>query len=99
YTYFTLYGKSLTSRDVRDNQLQIVYPATSSYTSNSEGLDSNRVASASGDKKKRKGKNLSKQVHQTKAEKIIEENKQRKLDKSIGSERDQVTSVEDLLKQ
>ncbi|CAM4889645.1 unnamed protein product [Rotaria socialis] len=96
FAYFTLYGKSLTSRDVRDNQLQIVYPATSSNTSNSEELDLNRVASASGDKKKGKGKQA---VHQTKAEKIIEENKQRKLDKSIGSERDQVTNVEVLLKQ
>ncbi|CAF0733868.1 unnamed protein product [Adineta steineri] len=26
YTYFTLYGKSLTNRDVRDNHLQIVLP-------------------------------------------------------------------------
>ncbi|CAF3684939.1 unnamed protein product [Rotaria sp. Silwood1] len=38
YTYFTLYGKSLTSRDVKDNQLQIVLPAT--HSANMDRADS-----------------------------------------------------------
>ncbi|CAF0901849.1 unnamed protein product [Rotaria sordida] len=86
YTYFTLYGKSLTSRDVKDNQLEIVLPAT--HTVNMD-----RTNSASGDKKKQK------KVHQTKAEKIIEENKQRKIDKHMVDESEQIINVKDLLKQ
>ncbi|CAF5101839.1 unnamed protein product, partial [Rotaria sp. Silwood1] len=38
YTYFTLYGKSLTSRNVKDNQLQIVLPAT--HSANMDRADS-----------------------------------------------------------
>ncbi|CAF4617941.1 unnamed protein product, partial [Rotaria sp. Silwood1] len=84
-TYFTLYGKSLTSRDIKDNQLQIVLPAT-----HSANMD--RADSASGNKKKQK------KIHQTKAEKIIEENKQRKIDKYMVDESSQIVNVEDLLK-
>ncbi|CAF5134197.1 unnamed protein product, partial [Rotaria sp. Silwood1] len=85
YTYFTLYGKSLTSRDIKDNQLPIVLPAT-----HSANMD--RADSASGNKKKQK------KIHQTKAEKIIEENKQRKIDKYMVDESSQIVNVEDLLK-
>jgi superfamily II RNA helicase len=87
--YFTLYGKSLTSRDVRDSQLQIVLPSATSH----EEPVIDRTDSASGNKKKQKVKT------QTKAEKIIEANKQRKMDKRIANEIDQVATVEDLLKQ
>ncbi|CAF4731180.1 unnamed protein product, partial [Rotaria sp. Silwood2] len=95
YTYFTLYGKSLTTRDVRDNQLQIILPTALM----NEEINTDRKDSASGDKKKQKAKGQSKKVYQKKAEKIIEENKQRKINKCIINETDQIVHVEDLLKQ
>ncbi|CAF4706532.1 unnamed protein product [Rotaria sp. Silwood1] len=95
YTYFTLYGKSLTSRDVIDNQLKIVLPATQI---NEEMNNIDKADSASGDKK-HKEKSQSEKFHQTKRDKIIEENKQRKIDKCIIDETDQLIHVKDSLKQ
>ncbi len=91
----------MTSRDIRDSQLQIVLPTASTPAPANEETDEDRTdsASTSAGKKKPKTKGPSKKVHQTKAEKIIEENKQRKLDKLVVNETDQIANVEDLLKQ
>jgi superfamily II RNA helicase len=89
-----LYGKSLTSYDVRDSQLQIVLPTAST---NEEIATIS--ASMPVDKKTKKTKGQSKKVHQTKAEIIIEANKQRKLDKRVDNETDKLANVEDILKQ
>jgi superfamily II RNA helicase len=97
YTYFTLYGKSLTSRDLKDNQLQIVLPTSSTPAPIND--EAARTDSASDDGKKRKHKGQPKQVPQKKAEKIREEHKQQKLEKRIEDEADQIIHVEDLLKE
>jgi superfamily II RNA helicase len=60
---------------------------------------SDSPASASGGKKKQQHKTQPKKVQPTKAEKIIEQNKQRILDKRINDETDKVTNVESRLKQ
>jgi superfamily II RNA helicase len=101
YSYFTLYGKSLTSRDVRDNHLQIILPAASTLAPTNDQMNKDRSdsASASGDRKKQKNKGEPKKMHQKKAEKIIEQNKQQKLEKRIVDETDQIATVEELLKQ
>jgi len=95
-----LYGKSLTSRDVRDSQLQIVLPtaSTSAQTNEETVMDRKDSASTSVDKKKEKSKSQSKKVHQTKAEKIIEENKQRKMGKRVVEESRQIADIDDLLR-
>ncbi len=96
-----MYGKSLTSRDVRDSQLQIVLPtaSTSAQTNEETVMDRKDSASTSADKKKEKSKSQSKKVHQTKAEKIIEENKQRKMGKRVVEESRQIADIDDLLRQ
>jgi len=96
-----LYGKSLTSRDIRDSHLQIVLPAASTSASTNGEMDMDTIdsASASDGKKKQKNKGQPKKIHQTKAEQIIEENKQRRLSKLTVDETHQIANVEDLLKQ
>jgi len=103
YDYFTLYGKSLTTRDVRDNQLQIILPTASSpLIINKESSTDDRSdssSSASSGKKKQQHKSQPKKVQPTKAEKIIEQNKQRIMDKRITNETDKIMNVESRLKQ
>ncbi|CAF3527387.1 unnamed protein product [Rotaria sordida] len=101
YDYFTLYGKSLTTRDVRDSQSQIVLPVASTpLLSNKENcIDQTDSVASSGNKKKQQHKNQPKKVLPTKAEMIIEKNKQRILDKRINDETDKVINVETRLKQ
>ncbi len=94
-----MYGKSLTSRDVRDSQLQIVLPTASTLAPTNEETTRSDSASESDNKKKQKNRGQPKEVHQKRAEKIIEENKQRKLDKRTVDETDQIANVKDLLKQ
>ena len=95
-----MYGKSLSSRDIKDSQLQIVLPAASTPALMNEetAVDRTDSASASGDKKKKKPKDQSKPEYQSKKEKIIEENKQKKMEKRVVNETDQIGTVEDLLK-
>ncbi|CAF0759137.1 unnamed protein product [Adineta steineri] len=93
YEYFTLYGKSLTSRDIKDSQMQITLPTASIPTSTSEET-SVATINASGKKKKQ-----SKEIHQTKAQKIIEENKKRQVDKLTAEETDKFTNIETRLQQ
>ena len=89
----------MTSRDVQDDQLQIVLPSTSISSSMNQEATANRTDSAStpGKNKKQTAKVPSKKAHQTKAE-IIEKNIQRKLDKSIQDESNQIARIENLLK-
>ena len=83
YAYFDLYGKSLTSRDVRDNQFQIVLPKRSASADTS-----------SNSKKKPKGK---KNIQAKKADVIIFENEQRKINKQIIEEKDRLKNIESQL--
>lgn len=83
----------MSSPNVKSDQLKIICSGASSLLENEE-TNLSQTASASGDKKKQNAK-----THQTKAQKIIEENKQRKIDKSTVSENEQIKHVEDLLKQ
>ncbi|CAF4569108.1 unnamed protein product [Rotaria sp. Silwood1] len=102
YDYYTLYGKSLTTRDVRDRQLQIVLPTASTpVLSNKENCidQTDSVAMSNNKKKQQQHKNQPKKVSQTKAEMIIEKNKQRILDKRINDETDKLINVEARLKQ
>ncbi|UJR27241.1 hypothetical protein I4U23_008536 [Adineta vaga] len=100
YDYFSLYGKSLTTRDVRDNQYQITLPTASTPIQQNEESSTNRgdSAAASG-KKKQQHKNQPKKVQPSKAEKIIELNTKRILDKRTDDDADKVKNVEAQLKQ
>jgi superfamily II RNA helicase len=94
YTYFTLYGRSLTTRDVKDSQMEIVLPIDSSPQAE---VPSNTTTASSNDKKRAKSQGQSKKVHRSKADIIREENTQRKLAKSMDDEAEQLVNVEDLL--
>lgn len=83
YAYFDLYGKSLTSRDVRDNQFQIVLPKRSASADTSTNS-----------KKKPKGK---KNIQPKKADVIIFESEQRKINKQIIEEKDRLKNIESQL--
>lgn len=74
----------MTTRDVRDNYLQITLPA----------VPINEVTSASNTTDGKK----SKPIPQKKADKIREENRQHKLDKRKDDEADQLSNVEEILK-
>jgi hypothetical protein len=92
-----LYGKSLTSRDIKDSQLQIFLPRSSTHLSDNEGHSvsrSNSPSSASTVRKKQQHEN------QPKKEDIIKaENMQRLKDKQIREETDKLANVEAGLKQ
>ena len=104
YNYFTLYGKSLTTRDVRDGHIQIVLPTASSSAAlvDDEATAGDRAESASasaGDKKKKQQhKNQPKKVVPTKADKIKEQNKQRIMNGLIDDETNKLAHVEGRLK-
>jgi superfamily II RNA helicase len=87
----------LTSRDVRDNQLQIVLPTASTPAPKTDTAVRTNSASEDGKKQKRKGQ--SKQVPLKKADQIREEHRQQKLEKQIDSEAEQLTHIEDRLKE
>ncbi|CAF1166012.1 unnamed protein product [Adineta steineri] len=101
YDYFSLYGKSLVTRDVRDNQLQVVLPTASTPAlANNEATTEGTESTASGGKKKQQHKGQSKKVQQpSKADKIIEQNTKRILDKRTDDETDKLKNVEARLKQ
>ncbi|CAF0782411.1 unnamed protein product [Didymodactylos carnosus] len=105
YAYFTLYGHSLTSRDIKDSQLQIVLPTASTPAPTNIDTDSGKSTtatashSADGKNKKQQHKKQPKMDQQTKAQKIIEENKQRKADKRLVDETDKMATVEARIKQ
>ncbi|CAF1084617.1 unnamed protein product [Adineta steineri] len=83
YTYFTLYGNSLTNRDVQDNHLQHILPTVStSVLTNMNTTDSKK-----------------KQTPLKKADKIREENKQQKMGKRVEEETDQIIVIENLLQE
>jgi superfamily II RNA helicase len=84
----------LTSRDVRDNHLQIVLP-----TASTSALKNDEAARTDDNGKKRKSKGQSKQVPQKKADKIREEHRQEKLEKRIDDEAEQIIHLEDRLKE
>ena len=83
----------MTTRDVRDNQLQIVLPTPPPSTDQSASANSN------GKKKQQQHKNQPNKVQQSKADKIIEQNKQRMLDKRVDDETEKVKNLESRLKQ
>ncbi|CAF2850851.1 unnamed protein product [Rotaria sp. Silwood2] len=101
YDYFTLYGKSLTTRDVRDSQSQIVLPTASTpdLPNKENFIHQTDSVATSGNKKKQQHKSQPKKNSQTKAEMIIEKNKQRILDKRINDETEKIIHVEARLKQ
>ncbi|CAF2032627.1 unnamed protein product [Rotaria magnacalcarata] len=96
YDYFTLYGKSLTTRDVRDSQAQIVLPtaSTPAIVNKENSVNKADDRAGSGTKKKQQHKVSSKKAPPTKAELIIEKNKQRILDKCINEETSKMNNVE-----
>jgi hypothetical protein len=78
----------------------ILPTASTPAPTNEENLSDRPDAStASGGKKKQQHKGQPKKVLQTKGEKIIEQNKQRMMDKRIVDETDKMTNVETRLKQ
>ena len=83
----------MTTRDIRDNQLQIVLPALPPST------DQATSATGHGKKKAQSHKNQPNKAQPTKAEKIIEQNKQRMLDKRVDDEAEKMKNVEGRLKQ
>ena len=105
YNYFTLYGKSLTTRDIRDGHIQIVLPTASSSAAlvDDEATAADRAepgsASAGDKKKKQQHKNQPKKVVPTKADKIKEQNKQRIMNGLMDDETSKLAHVESRLKQ
>ena len=102
YDYYTLYGRSLTTRDVRDSQLQITLPTASTVAVSDEAAGSDRASSASSAGNKKKGqqhKNQPNKNQPTKAQKIIEDNKKKKLGECIDEETNRLRHVEMRLKQ
>ncbi|CAF0753138.1 unnamed protein product [Rotaria sordida] len=102
YTYFTLYGKSLTSRDIKDNQMQIFLPTTFTSLPNNEENSierSDSPSSASGSKKKQQHKKQPNKIQLKKSEIIIKENTERKMNKCMDDETHERTNVEVRLKQ
>lgn len=95
YDYFTLYGKSLSTRDIRDNQLQIVLPTASTPdVADQENVVTKKDSkAASAHKKKSQPKNVSKK------DAIIQNNTQRLLDRRLNDETDKINKVEARLKQ
>jgi superfamily II RNA helicase len=102
YTYLTLYGDSLTSKDIKDNQLQIVLPTASTPAPTDEDNSSDRQdsATASGGKKiNQQHKSQPKKVEQSKADKIREEQERLRMNKRLTDETVMVNNVEAQLKQ
>ena len=93
YAYFTLYGRSLNSRDIQDSQYRIALPTVPSKSGEQS------TASGSDAKKALKPKGQGKKPQQNKAAKIIEENKQRKLEKRAENETEKLTHLESQLTQ
>ncbi|CAF4111338.1 unnamed protein product [Adineta steineri] len=96
-TYFTLYGDSLTTHDIKDTQLEIVLPdmSTSSQTDDKNSVDNVSLATASNDKKNqaRQRKNRSSK------EEILKEAEQRKENKLNVEENRMINHIDDQLKQ
>ncbi|CAF0862885.1 unnamed protein product [Adineta ricciae] len=100
YDYFDLYGKSLATRDIRDHQYRIILPTASTPAQQQiENTTDRAEAAASAGKKKQQHKNQPKKAQPTKAEKIIEQNTKRLLDKRTDDEAEKVKNVEAQLKQ
>jgi hypothetical protein len=89
YTYFTLYGRPLTSRDVKDSQLEIVIPTNSASASPQTEMPS------TDDLKRAKSQRQPKKFHRSKADLTREANTQRKLAKSMDTETELI-NIEDL---
>jgi hypothetical protein len=80
--------------------LQIILPTASTPAITNREISPTRSDSpAVGGKKKQQHKNQPKKVQATKAEKIIEQNKQRMMDKRTDDETEKVKNVESRLKQ
>ena len=77
----------MNSRDIQDNQYRIVLPTPSSKTE--------QEATNAASSKPKKGK----KPQQSKKDKIIEENKQRKLEKRTENETEKLTNIESQLAQ
>ncbi|CAF1144509.1 unnamed protein product [Rotaria sordida] len=102
YTYYTLYGKSLTSRDIKDNQLQIFLPPSSKHLPDNEGHSvsrSNSPSSASAGRKKQQYENQPKRNLPKKKDIFTEANKKRLEDEEIREETNKLVNVEAGLKQ
>ncbi|CAF1367167.1 unnamed protein product [Adineta steineri] len=93
--YFTLYGKSLTTPDVKDDQLQIVLPISSSSASAGEENSACNLQSGTVSV----GKANRKHKGQSKSEKIKEENAKRLLNKLDDAETDSMNNILAQLKQ
>ncbi|CAF1179344.1 unnamed protein product [Adineta steineri] len=93
--YFTVYGKSLTTPDVKDNQLQIVLPISSSSASAGEENSACNLQSSTVSV----GKTNRKHKGQSKSEKIKEENMKRLLNKLDDAETDSMNNIVAQLKQ
>ncbi|CAF3945072.1 unnamed protein product, partial [Rotaria sp. Silwood1] len=83
----------------KDNQLQIILPTASSLASIDEANPTDRSNSpiASGSKKQQQHKGQPREVKQTKAQRIIEQNNQRMMNKRLSEETDKMRNVEDQL--
>ena len=92
----------MTTRDVRDSQLQITLPTASSVAVADEAAAADRGSSASSSGNKKKGQHHKSQPNKappTKAQQIIEQNKKKKLGECIDEETNRLRHVELRLKQ
>jgi hypothetical protein len=95
YTYYTLYGKSLTSRNIKDNQLQIFLPSSSTDLLDNEEHSIRRSSSPSsasaGKTKQHKGQSI--KVKPKIKDVIINANERRRKDEQIKEETDKLVNV------
>ena len=84
----------MTTRDVKDNQLEIILPTGSSPQTD---VTSTATTASTSDKKRAKSQGHPKKVRRSKVDLIRQANTQRKLAKSIDTKAEQLANVDGLL--